>query len=184
MNFLNAVRIVFDPTIPGDSRVNVDNVRLVIFGVSGERHVRNSINDSEDTSWYIPFVKNQDFSEIATVDLKSDPTHVDVFYLVYKGEETSLKGKVMNHLHPIHSYIHKILTDLDRMMISRNPGEFQKVSPTDRDEGFLEEMSKDNYFTHIFTGHLLLSFLRLLRSPRKGFDTNGFPEGMTKGEGR
>lgn len=182
MDFLNAVRIVFDPTILGDSRINVDNVRLVMFGAPGERHVRNSINDSENTSWYTPFVKNQDFSKISVSDLKPDPTHVNVFYLVYKGEETALNGKIMNHLHPVHSYIHKILTDLDRMMISTNPGEFQTVSPTNRREGFLEKMSTDVYFTHILTSHLLLSFLRLLRSPREGFDDNGFRKGIPEEE--
>ena len=181
LDFLTSVRIAVDFKIGEDAQVDVNKVRLALFGTPGTtRELKKSINGSVWTSWYITFDDSQDLSEVTVHDLTDDPTHHDVFYLVFKDEEVSDSWKYSSCCLHVLEYIALVVTNLAETHQSASPSKSRGNKRPRVEEG--GDFNKDfvDYFDHFF--HILdriyvPTFLTLLRSPLEGFSWNGTREG-------
>ena len=158
LSFAHAVRISINYS--RGIVVDVNRVSLVAFGSELHLQVKKSIGSSAWTSWYIPFEKDRDFGKITVADLKDDPAHHDVFYLLFEDEEAADSWKITTLGFPVIDYIRHVVTNFAATVQSPR-----------------KDVSTEDYFLHQLEFNHVPAFHRLLRTPKKGFDSNGIAEG-------
>ena len=137
--------------------VDVSRVSLVAFGSALHLQVKKSIGGSAWTSWYVPFEKDRDFGKITVADLVHDPAHYDVFYLLFEDEEAADIWKITTLGFPVIDYIRHVVTNFATTVQSPRI-----------------DVSTEDYFLHQLEFCHVPAFHRLLRTPKTGFDYNGF----------
>lgn len=182
--FVNAVRVFRDPTKKRDVAMDVDTVRLAVFDKEGGGvTIRVSLRDSDATSYYTYFMKGQDLSDVKVAQLIADPTHLDVYYLIFKGEERAFSRPYITKNEPVCVYIAQILSDFEATAESPQRPSYKPVQPqlngtpkkplTPPKKDYLTTMTRDMYIDHIMRTIYFPSFLQLLRAPKDGYTISG-----------
>lgn len=161
--------------------MDVDTVRLAVFGKEdGSLTMRVSLGDDHATSYYTYFVTGHDRSDLSGAKLIPDPTHLDVYYLIFKGEERAFARPHITKNERICVYIAQILSDLEAKAeapktpsYNREPELNSKKPFAPPKKDFLTTMTRDMYIDHILRTIYFPSFLQLLRTPKDGYTMSG-----------
>lgn len=177
LRFVKAVRIVVDLEQRPDERVSVCSARQVFFGEPGSIHARKSIRGSAECTWYIPFERDQDLSKITYSNLIQDPRDQTVYYVLYKGEWSAHNSTVITGTDTVINYISRCASDFARAAEPPRgtefvPGYMKNCDPRQKKEIFAAK-PMEKYFRERFMFFEIPGYLKLLSTPREGFDQNG-----------
>lgn len=114
-------------------------------------------------------------STVTFSDLIPDPTHLRVYYLLFRGEGEARKKKVRTGTDTVIEHIGRVTLDKAKTIESptrmRN-GKKGKESPN-IGKDTISYMTREEYFHHLYVMFTLDGFLNLLKTPLPGFDDDG-----------
>ena len=151
VTFHRAVRIAVD----AERRVEVAKVNLVFFGEPGNRRLKKSIAGSPWTSWYTSIDTNP--STVTLANLIQDPTHHNVYYILYKDEDAGEVSKASCLGLEVIDYIGEVVSARAKTV-------------------------KPSRLYHLLEEYYIPGFVRLLRTPLEGYDRNGERDGDRAGD--